>query len=363
MLSKNHPIVLFIDRNGFTLFQDTQPNIPRFNFTPDIVSNLDVVNREQFSNLIASFIQINKIIPSSLGVILSDNVIYVKDLANGEESQDKIQAFLENIPFEEVLAKVIKTDTVNRIVAVNKDLVTTIIDAFVGKGSSIESVAPSFMYGQNVNFTIGLTQDNVKTILGNLEILRTGNLLTDQKKIVPPAVVENEKNPDPGVKKPQNIRQYILIGVLATLLVIFVVVYLNLGASKTPPPTRKLKSSEASAVIAPTNQPAGGPTLVQTITIAPNDLKNIQLKIVQNSQSEAAIDSMRNNLLTAGFENIIIEASEATPSEKSSIIFSQDISSDVRDVAIREIKKTLFDITILENQEANLTIIVILGKS
>lgn len=246
MLSKNHPIILFIDRNGFTLFQDTQPNIPRFNFTPDIVSNLDVVNKEQFSNLITSFIHINKIIPSNLGVILSDNVIYVKDLANGEESQDKIQAFLENIPFEEVLAKVIKTDTINRIVAVNKDLVMTIINVFVSKGSNVEAVAPSFMYGQNVNFTIGLTQDNVKTILESLEILRVGNLLTDQKKILPSVIVENEKSSDLGAKKPQSLRQYILIGVLVTLLVIFVVVYLNLGASKTPPPNRKIKNSSAN---------------------------------------------------------------------------------------------------------------------
>lgn len=357
MLSKNHPILLFIDRNGFTLFQDTLTDIARFNFTPDLVANLDVVNKEQFSNLITSFIQINKITPSSLSVILSDNIIYIKDLTDTEESKDAIQAFLENVPFEEVLAKVIKTDVINRIVAVNKNLVMTIADAFINKGSSMEAVTPSFMYGQNVNFTVGLTQDNIRTILGNLEILRIGNLLTDQEKIVLPQIVEDEKSfKESGVKKPQGLRQYILIGVLVTLLVIFVVVYLNMGAAKTPPQNKKLKNSASSTVIVPTVPQA-------TIAIVKNDLKMVQIKVVENSQLKTLTDSIKNNLLTAGFKNIISEVSEVSIPEKSSIVFSKDIASSVRNMALSEIKKTLTDITVSESQEVNLTIVIIVGRS
>ena len=44
MLSKSHPIILFIDRFGFSIYQDTLTTIPKFNFTQDLVSNLDVVN-------------------------------------------------------------------------------------------------------------------------------------------------------------------------------------------------------------------------------------------------------------------------------------------------------------------------------
>src|ERR1035437_2862749 len=124
MLSKNHPLIIFIDRFGFSVYQDTLANIPKFNFTPDLVSNTDVVNKDQFGSLIATFIQINKMVPSSLAVILSDDVIYIKDLVNPpkpvpaqglktdsndeKEHQDEVQNFLEDVPFEEVLAKVIK---------------------------------------------------------------------------------------------------------------------------------------------------------------------------------------------------------------------------------------------------------------
>ncbi len=376
MLLKNHPIILFIDRNGFTLFQDTMTTIPRFNFTPDLVANLDVISKTQFSSLIATFIQINKIVPSSLAVILSDNVIYVKDLPDSseksivgdlhsnlaikeEEHGDEIQNFLENIPFEEVLAKVIKTDSINRIVAVNKDLVMTVVDAFASKGSGIESVTPGFMYGKNINFTEGLTKDNVRTVLNNLETLRVGNLLVDQQKIVSPQVAESEKSPELAVKKPQSLRQYILIGIFATLLVIFVVVYLNLGASKNPPSNKQIKNSAVNDV----NVPTPIPTLPQApITNSPNDLKSIQIKIVQNPQSEILTDNLKNSLLAKGFQNIISDSSPSIP-EKSSIIFSQNISTDVRNIVIEEVKKTLPNVVISESQDVNSTISILIGKS
>lgn len=265
MRSQNHPIILFLDRNGFSVFQDVLSNIPRFNFTSDIVTNLDVVNKEQFANLISTFIQINKIISSSVAVILSDDVIYAKNLINSlpkpsvssqvlqnstpslnninNEHKEEIQNFLENVPFEEILAKVIKTGEGSRIVAVNKDLIMTIADVFTNKGATIDAVIPSFLYGPNVNFALGLTQDNIQIILGGSEIFRAGNLLTDQQEVTSlEGSKEEQKYPSAGTKsnlavgtkKPQNLRQYILIGVFVTLLVVLAVVYLNLGASQTP---------------------------------------------------------------------------------------------------------------------------------
>lgn len=384
MLSKNHPIILFIDRNSFSVYQDVLTNIPKFSFTPDIVVNLDVVNKEQFGSLIATFIQINKIVGSSLAVILSDDTVYIKDLANpvqkptlvqglkadsndDKEHKDEVQNFLENIPFEEVLAKVIKTGNVNRIVAVNKDLVMAIIDTFTGKGSTIEAITPSFMYGQSANFTAGLTENNIRVILENAETLRSGNLLTDQEKIIPTQNLESElKNPPDGAKsdltngakKPQNLRQYILVGIFVTFLVILAVVYLNLGVSQTPP-VKKVKNS-ASTVSVPTVIP----TLAQTvITDYPLDIKSIKIKIAQSVQADEKAADLKNELLKMGFEDIASEVSEMSIPEKSSVVFSQSIPADLRNNIIAEIKKILPDISVLENQDVNFTINIIIGKS
>lgn len=363
MRSQNHPIILFIDRNGFSVFQDTLSNIPRFNFTPDIVANLDVVNKEQFTSLIATFIQINKIIPSSLTVILSDTVIYTKSLVNAQnpssipsdvddQHKEEIQNFLEDIPFEEVLAKVVKINQLSSIVAVNKDLVTTIADVFANKGSAVEAIIPSFMYGPNVNFTTGLTENNARVILEESGVLKIGNLLTDQQKITSPQGLEIEQKEKE--KKPQNLSLYLLIGVFVTLLVILTVVYFNLGASKTPP---------ASSKISPTAPPAGGPTSVQTqVNLIPVDLKVVNIKIVQSSESGEVAQNLKNKLLEIGFQDIVNEVSQTPTSERSSVVFSKAVPADVREKAFVEIKNILPDVSILESQDPNLAITILIGK-
>jgi len=324
---------------------------------------LDIVNKEQFSNLIATFIQINKIVPSSLAVILSDTVIYIKDLAKsqpnlGQEQKNEVQNFLENVPFEEVLAKVIKTEQKNTLCAVNKDLVMTIADAFINKGSMIETVVPGFLFGQKVNFAVGLNQENIQAVLGGSEILKDGNLLTEQQKVTSAEIFTEQKEPVSEEKKPQNIRQFMLIGVFVTLLVILTVVYFNLGASQTPTPAKKIKSSPAAIISNPTTNST---SVQNVVTVSPIDLRDVKIKIVQNSELNPVANNLKNELLNIGFEDIVNQVSESTP-EKSSVIFAQNIPLDVRDSTILEIKKILPNISVLESQIFDSTITILMGK-
>jgi len=392
MVFKSHPIVLFIDRLGFSVYQDTLINIPRFNFTPDLVVNLDLINKEQFTNLIATFIQVNKIAGSSLVVVLSDDVIFVKNLQNPvqeptlprdlktnlndtKDNKDEIQSFLEDIPFEEVLARVIKTGEVNRIVAANKDLVMTIISAFVNKGSAIETVVPGYTFGQNANFSTGLNLSNVAVILGNIDVLKSGNLLTDQEKIVPRQDLESgikglstnidmKPNSTDDKKKPRNLRQYILIGVFIILLTILGVVYFNSRNVQPVPQSAKLENTSVGALSVPTIPPVTEPILTQTpIATVSSNLKNIKISVVQSSQIDERVTNLKNDLLKMGFNNILSQVSEASIPEKSSIVFSHDIPSDLRNSVIGEIKEILLDVSILEDQNSSFTIKITLGKS
>lgn len=361
MFSKNHPIILFIDRNGFSLFQDVQPNILRFNFTPDIVENLDVVNKEQFSNLIATFIQINKIIPSSIVAILSDTAIYSKDLILqkiGKEREEEAKNFLDNVPFEEILAKVISADQASRIVAVNKDLVMTVINVLLSKGSSIEGIIPGFLYGSSAGLNQSITSGNVRVILEESEIAKAGNLLTDQQEIShSQSSMDERKYPiSGGEKKPQNIRQNMLISVFVALLIILVVVYLNLGASQTLP-NKKNKTYSVKETVTPTVVSASqAPVYVGQISF-----KDLRIKIIKDSQSNIVADNLKSKFEQEGFLDIVSEISD-TVAEKPSIIFSQDIPLSIRDIMVGDIRKNLPDIFVSENQDSNLTITILMGK-
>lgn len=375
MLSKNHPIILFIDRNGFNVYQDVLTNIPKFNFTLDLVSNLDVVNEEQLTKLLGTFIQINKIVPGNLAVILSDNVIYIKDLVNPAQKPapvqnsktDEVQSFLEDVPFEDVLARVIKVGNTNRVVAANKGLIMTIVNAFVNKGSNIEAITPGFMYGQSVNFTMGLTPDNVRAVLGNTEVLRSGNLLTDQEKIIAFKSPEREivGSPESGTKKPKNLRQYVLVGVFVILLIVLGIVYLSLGSSSdtTPPKSVKAENVSVNSASASTVPPTVTPNLIPSATSVPIDLKSVKIKITQSSQTAEKAVNLKNDLLAIGFTNIITENSDVSIPEKSSVIFSQNIPADLRNIVISQIRKTLPDTAVLENQDVGFTVNILIGKS
>ena len=382
MLSKSHPIILFIDRFGFNIYQDTLTNIPKFNFTPDLVGNLDVVDKEQFVTLIKTFIDINKIVGSDIAVILSDDIIYIKDLApvqkpapvpglkievdEDKEHKDEVQNFLEDIPFEEVLARVIKSGEINRIVAANKDLVMTIVNAFVDRGSTIDAITPGFMYGQTVNFTAGLTLDNVKIILGNTEALKLGNLLTDQEKIISSQSLGNQLSSSPVsvAKKPQNKRQYVLVGVFILLLVVLAVVYFSQGSSGMSSKKSTIKNT-ATVADEETIIPTLIPTVAQvlTVTTIPVDLKTITVKISHNAGSEVNVTNLRSGFSALGFQNILEIDSEENVPEKSSIVFSQNIPVDVRDKVITETKKIFPNISILENQDSNFVVNIVVGKS
>jgi hypothetical protein len=379
MLSKSHPIILFIDRFGFGIYQDSIASIPKFNFTQDLVSNLDVIDKDKLTELISTFIQVNKIVPSSLAAILSDDIIYIKDLAgpiqkpapgqtvvkpdliNDKEHENDVKNFLEDVPFEDVLAKVIKTGTINRIVAVNKDLVMGIIDVFINKGSTLEAVVPAFMYGQNVNFTSGLTSENAKSILGNLETLKSGNLLTDPEKAAMSLGLENQLGTSPVTfaKKPRNIRQYILVGVFVLLLIALAVVYLTLGRNPAPAATKKNVPAANTQVASPSAVP-----VIQSSLASPSAaLNDIKIEIIQASQVDEKAEELKSALIAIGYINVMNEVSDVSIPANSSIIFSKDIPVDHRNNIIAEVKKTIPDVTVLESQDSNFTISISLGKS
>ena len=331
-MAKNHAIVLFLDRNGFSIFQDNLANILRFNFSPDAVLNMDVIDKEQLAGLISSFIGLNKIAPSSLAMVLSDDVVYEKDLSSllpnapPDKEWAEIQKFLENVPFESVLAKTIKTESMSVLVAVNKDLITSIEESFSKTGSVFEAVVPAFLYGPALNFTAGLTPDNAQAVLQRGEVLRLGNLLINQQEItVPQNPSSDQKNPSTeGEKKPKNMRQYIFVGAFVLLLIILGFVYLN--SRNTPSVSKKAKSNSVipAAIPSPAAVSIVTPTPFVSSVLQALDLKNIKIKIVQNSESDPIADSLKGELSNMGFKNVTSEVSTSAATARTSILFSKN---------------------------------------
>lgn len=389
MFSKNNPVVLLLDRSGFSLFQGTLVNILKFPFTADIVANSEVINKDQLFTLVSAFIDKNKIYPSIIIVLLADSIVYEKDLSkitpktqpvainnpipnsnqktldlvNREQQlKTEIQNFLQNIPFEDILAKVIKTDTLVRLVAVNKDLIFSATDPFIKKGFLVEAIVPCFLYGQTVNFTNGLTPDVARLVLRRQELLKVANLLTDQEQInISQNAYENEKEKEKE-KKHKGTRKYILIAVFAVLLVILGIL-LIISGTQNKSLNNKIKNSSRNTVISPSITPISTkPDIPIGSSSAILNAEDVKITIVRNSQSETISGLLREGLIKIGFKNIASENSGEAVSAKSSVLFSKDIPTDIRQNAILEINKILPNVLVLESESSDSKITILVGK-
>ncbi|MEK7517629.1 MAG: hypothetical protein AAB583_03700 [Patescibacteria group bacterium] len=373
MFSKNNPVVLLLDRSGFSLFQGTLVNILKFPFTPDTVANLEVVNKDQLFTLISSFIDKNRIYPSIIIVVLADAVVYEKDFskvasssnqktldfADKEQQQIEIQNFLQKVPFEEILAKVIKTEAMTRLVAANKDLIFSTTDPFAKKGFLVEAIVPAFLYGQNANFANGLTPDIARLVLKKQELLKVANLLIDQQETaISQGPDENEKGKEPK----RNLMPLILIAIFIVLLIVLGIMFVGLGGQEKSINNNEKKSSENRVIPSITPIPVKSDTSTGSSSATLN-IENITITIIQNSQSIVIARLLKEALETMGFRNIISENSKGAIPVKSTVLFSKNIPTILRENAILEINEILPSALVLETENSESKITIILGQS
>lgn len=383
MTIKEHPIIIFLDRNGFLLYQDTLSNVWQFPFSQDLVQNLDVINKLQLVNSIGSFIQTNKLIPSSLIIILADSVIFQKslslqknqedglpqedktinksqiDFSIKEQQEKEIKKFLDSVPFEEILAKVVNN---TRLVATNKDLLEGVVHPFKKMGCNVEAIVPAFMYQQYIDFSQGLSQNIAKIVLQQGDLLKLGNMLTNQQA-VEPKQDSNDQPQNVPKEKPNNTRQFVLIAIFVFLIIVLVIVYLISRTSLTPPSSSQnnvLQPSESQSNTAPTAALQATPTIAPPTAI---DLKTIEIAVVKNQETEILASALKNLLTQSEFLNVTLQDSTGPIPAKSSILFSKSIPEHARQKVIVEIKKLFPDISIQESQDNGSAITIIVGRS
>lgn len=367
-MASSHPIIIFLDRSGFLLYQDSLPNVWQFPFSEDTVRHLEVINRDGLVDNILSFIKTNKLMSTSLIIILSDGVVFQKDLApiqegdnpEGETREKEIQQFLENVPFEYFIAKVVGSA---RIVATNKELLETIILPFKKIGCTVAAVVPSFVYDGKIDFSFGLTPDAAKAVLRNPDLLKMGNMLVDQKEAeVKKAPEDKELHQDSLKQKPKNIRQIVLIAVFVILLIVLAIAYFAMSNSDNASVSSNINSSAPQVPVPVTPTIDVLPTA--NITASPSAINSKETKttIVVNSQTESVGNVLKRLLEKLGLQDVAVSVTETQNPARSSILFSQNIDNETRRIVTEEVRKILPDVSGQESANLeNLSISVVVG--
>lgn len=228
MAAKKLPTgILFIDANRIDIYSAPKNAVVSLDIPQEIIKYSEVLDREKLHLLLKSFIETNKLTPSSLIVVLAKSILFQKDFVKaleGEaEDQQKLQAqeFVDNVPFESVGSKIVPLEKGIRVIAANADLYESIISTFQQAGFSIQSLSPVTLYGDDIQIE-RLTSESEKIFSGKNESLRKYSLVSDTGNFV--AAKEEEV-----VKQKNNmmIIASVIMFAVAAFLVIFALFFLK----------------------------------------------------------------------------------------------------------------------------------------
>jgi len=227
--------IIFVDRNGFLLFSDSINRVLQFNFAPNVIKDLEVINNDELTAQIATFFSQAKLQQFQAVMLLSENLLFEKVFTSPQDEYQKkeMDMFLDNLPFEHV-GSIIFANAESKFIATNKDLYGSLKSAFEKQKCTVDSIVPAFIVEINLNQMVSLTKSEAFAIFRKATTLKQYSFLTEtpykdsqteakQRESTrdisqPPQVATKEK------KSFVSPRVILLIGVFVVLLVILAVV-------------------------------------------------------------------------------------------------------------------------------------------
>ncbi|HLD26854.1 MAG TPA: hypothetical protein VJB63_02780 [Patescibacteria group bacterium] len=170
--------IIYLDRNKFyCIFPQQIDNPILYNFSPQTVKDFEVLNKDLLYSEIHAFIKKNRLSPYPVIIILSNTVIFEKDLSetNPKQLSEEITLFLEKIPFETIVHKIIKINKKTKVIATNKIYLDLFKDAFERDQCKILLVLPESVC-DNLISQKGLNREVIKKIIDHTDSLKQHDL-------------------------------------------------------------------------------------------------------------------------------------------------------------------------------------------
>ncbi len=376
--------VVYLQKDKFQFFSGTDGRIFEFRFVPEIVRDLDIINSEMLENLIKVFVTNSRITPSNLVFVLSENAYFSKDFvppapqktANEQRTvtrellQKQAEEFVEHVPFDNVVSKMIALKDGFKVCATNKDFYESIAIAFEHLGFTVESVLPGVVLGNGLSLRPVLDAAMAGVILQKINTAKQYNLL-NQQVFQPQTRQETEEVDEVELerlqnKKPNKKRLFGLVGVFSSLLIVLVFVYLQSQTPPTPPkqPANASTENPAPQVAAPVVLATVAPTIDTTVQSSTGNLstQNLSVQIVDASSSSSAAQTLQGRLDTYKFKSVSLQTSTEVGSATTLVSFSPDTSQEVRNVILGEVKKLGNDVNVQEKQIGTYDISIVLGQ-
>jgi hypothetical protein len=377
ILMENYQIViLFLDKNGFDLYTPTQESFLRFAFSPQAVQDMEVISTDILISQLTTFITSYSIPPSLVTILISQSLLFMQDIqtiipsqdgntppqtVSAVEQQQKIQQFLDTVPFEVTESKTFPIDGGIRIAATNKALYQDIITSFEKTGSLVKAVIPTFVLG---TANEGLNDETITTVIKNNEALKQESFVVHIQEIIP--LTPEEKKKEFFSLPKQQKKLYVYGGAFVLLMSVLGLMVKQMFDSNTAEIQKGQQLKNSSKQI--TNQIAVTPTTMITqipvgsflpSSSAAIDRTAVKIVIETSSITSTQGTLIKNKLLTNGYTNVAVNANAPATTAKTLVIFSTTVNPTIQteittmisniftNFSTQQGTQTKFDITII----------------
>jgi hypothetical protein len=237
--------IVFLDYNRLYFYgSNIVDRVIPLNIPPTAYRDLEIISEDELANLIKSYTQYHKILPSDISLIISDSVCFASrvPVVQGKtlNINDATNYFLDMVPFENITSRTFIWEKETMIVAMNQKLYSVLLKSFQLCNFHIDIIIPSFVLGNDINFKNGLDLVTAQNIMTRIDQAKQYNILKDQN-IPHPTSGNINKNP---TQSEDNKTLIYLLPVLVFLIVILVILLNKAQSMPTPKKTSMLLYSE-----------------------------------------------------------------------------------------------------------------------
>lgn len=226
MDTKKQQAILYIEANRAFFYPGPAGAMLQLAFPLDVVSDLEVLNSQKLMALVTAFFQSQKILPSEIVFVFAQAMTFEKEFPL-EEKKETIQEFLDFIPFDDVISKIISTGKKTKAIAINGQLFTIIRQGCEKANSTVVGVVA---YSQLLGLMPELSQKvNIQLMLSHFDNCRQLSLIANTPQPTAPLI-----NKQISASAKDKKRTYILLGIFGGLLIVLVIMVINTLNAPSP---------------------------------------------------------------------------------------------------------------------------------
>jgi hypothetical protein len=351
--------VIYIERDKLQLSVETRADVLVFQYPPDKVLDLEVLDADAFTEALSTFLKQNNVIVNNVICIVSNAIIFERDFKNGEEA--KIQEFLDNVPYDSITTKRLPIADGVKVLAANATFYSELSDALSKNNITSEFSIPESILGGPIGT---FTASTARLVLTQSETLAKNKFFIDA-----PTDIFIPKTEEKKEEKKKNASLLYLIPVFGILLLVLVFMIVqpmlfknNVKADAVPtvmplPKSQKLTLSSTPAIspsITVTTPPSASPSAEVK--------KSVSVQILFDQSQTTNAEALKGLLATIGVTNVENQSSSVN-APKPLIIFSQTVDPVVQQQVLEQVKKIAPDVTVQISAPSQVDIAITLGKS